>query len=134
MTLSPFRCGDRGGFETDIASPHDQQVLARIQPRGKGVDIGEIANGEDAGEILAHASRQAARMGPGRQRELGIGEMRPVGQSDAMLPRRDLRHGCGEPELDVLLVIPARGPDQEALDVELAGHVFLRQRRALKGA
>ena len=74
--LQPLGRADRGGFEADIAAPDHQHCLARHQGRREGIDIGQIADGEDAGEIAADRSRQAARPRARRQRQLGVAERR----------------------------------------------------------
>ena len=125
--------GDSSGLQANVPPADDEQLAARCEAGRKRIGIRQIADGQHACKVTADFRRQAPRPRSRRQHELVVAERRSIGQRDQPIAGIELDRRHGEPHVDVLLVIPSRRPDQQPVDAEFAGHIFLRERRALIG-
>ena len=67
------------------------------------------------------------------QQQVVVGELAAVVEPDAPRAAVDGRHAHAEPRLDAVLLVEVRAAQPQPLALELAGEVFLRQRRAVVG-
>ena len=126
-------CTDGRGLEPDIAAADDEDAGARDEPRGHAVGIGEVAHGEDAGQLSSDGGGQAAGAGAGGERERVIGKRRAVGQRHAAAGGVDGGGGGAGAQCDGMVGIPGGGAEVEAFFLHLAQEVGFGEGRALIG-
>ena len=97
-----------GGLEAEQPAADDDGAGARWRRALDRRDIAEIAEGEHAGQLHAR-DRQPDRTRAGREHELGVGQRRAVGETDAADVRIDRDRGVAVEQRDAALAPPARG-------------------------
>ena len=122
----------RRGLEADVAAADDDDLVRRLELARHAIDVGAIAHGVDADEIVAAAPEPPRRTSRGPD-ERAVSDRAPVRQTDLV--------GCGvhgddaltEPHLDLLLLPVRRRTEQERVERLVAREVLLRERRTFVG-
>ena len=119
-------------LEADITSADNQCLRALLHQRCDAVGIRQAAQGEDVVQFTADGGRQGTRCCPGCDQKLVEGDGFAAGMH-LFCCRVDPRYLCACAAFYAVVGIPFGRPQQQAFRLHLAGHVFLRKRRALIG-
>ena len=97
---------------------------------GDGATIGKGAQEMHTGELSA-GRREPARPAAGREQQRVVRQHRVIVEPHALLAPPDLVHAPAQLRLHLVLGEELRRADDQALALERAGQVLLRQRRPL---
>lgn len=128
--LGAVLAGRRGDLQADPARARDHDVA--VVPAEGGEDalealrVGEAAQVVHAGELGAR-DVHAARLRAGDQEQLVVVDDRAVAQPDVLHGRVDRDDGLAEVQLDVVLCVPGRFVDEDAVPFLLALEIALGQ-------
>ena len=120
-------------LQPDVAAADHQQPPAGHQVRRHRVGIGQAAHQQHALQLAADVGRQAARPRAGEQHQPAVFDMLAAVQPQAPRSAVDARHARAQAQLDLLLLVPGGGADQDLLHRQRIGQVLLRQRRPVVG-
>ena len=112
-----------GGLEPDQARAHDGQRAAVQQGGAESFAVERAAQ-----HLRARHAGQRPRAGARGDQQLVVVQPLAVGERDGAPPGVERARGDAEPQLDVVVGVPARGPEG---GVDLSEQTLLRQRRAV---
>ena len=124
--------GDRSGFQTDIATANDGDLLARCEIGFQRVDIGDRAQIAHAVQIGA-GNGQGAHARAGGDHQLRIAFFAAILKADGFAGAINGAGATGQAQFDRLLGPGFRRLQPQTALVDLAGQIGLGQRRTLIG-
>lgn len=134
--LRPVGAGRRRDLQPDPARARDHQMAVlpaqARQDLAQPVAVRDAAQMVDPGELGA-GDVEAARFRAGRQQQLVVRDGRAVAEPHGPRGAVDQVDGLAEVQFDVVLRVPGRFMDAEAVAFGLAQQIALGQGRALVG-
>ena len=117
-------------FEADVATTDNDRAPARAEFGAQPIHIRDSSQVVHSGEFSSWEWQQTGMTARGQQQRVVL-HRAAIGYFDAAPPTIDAHHGITQAQIDIMLRVMDRVPEQQAVAVERSGQILLRQGRAL---